>query len=129
MDADGGLSPPDVELDEYGVPVEPPPARTIRVFLVAACCLVCASVPLLTALGYIGQHWHLQLGPRLEDMAAGLIGIVPWFLIRWLGLRDRHGIAWFLFAIAIGVGSIAAVMLLMSGLFGSVCHRDCGGGY
>lgn len=61
MDADDDLSPPDAELDEYGVPVQPLPEWPIRDFLVAVCCLACANVPPLMLFGYIGKYSHLRL--------------------------------------------------------------------
>ncbi len=132
MDADDDLSPPDAELDEYGVPVQPLPEWPIRDFLVAVCCLACASVPPLMLFGYIGKYSHLRLGLRLEAMAGGLVVILPWFVLKRYTLRRfgpheiLHG-AWRLIAVAVALCSVAAVILFFSGLFGSVCHRNCGG--
>lgn len=113
MDADDDLSPPDAELDEYGVPVQPLPEWPIRDFLVAVCCLACANVPPLMLFGYIGKYSHLRLELRLEAVAGGLVVILPRFVLKRYTLKRfgpheiLHG-AWRLIAVAVALCSVGA---------------------
>jgi hypothetical protein len=132
MNKANDLPPPDAELDASGIPFQPPRARTIGVLLVAACCLVSTIVPLIVW-GSISNHPQLRGGLRLEAIAGGLAGIVPWIVVTWLWLKTwrdlpkRGQTAFVVIMAAMVAGTLAGAMLFLSGLAGSICQQNCGG--
>jgi hypothetical protein len=132
MNKTNDLPPPDAELDANGIPVPPPRARTIGVLLVAACCLVSTIVPLIVW-GSISNHSVLRGDLRLEAIAGGLAGIIPWMVLTllwlktWCDLPKRGQTAFVVIMAAMVPGTLAGAMLFFSGLGGSICQQNCGG--
>jgi hypothetical protein len=127
----------EAELDQYGVPVPPPPKG--RPFLVASSLLACAALQVYALVAYlirVHPNQYVPIGLRMQSLGAGLIGLIVWVVAMRMkppkmpsaGV-SRNIIIVFIVVIVI-VTVAATVVLLIGGLIPrglAPCHVNCGG--